>query len=163
MTMQPPNVGTTCLSSTTAPARCELGVITQRDDSVTIIGAPMLAATYRAVLLGIRQRSLDGLPSADLQRLARALFRAHTIAMSRPRRGLASHATGGPCSNGQDGADLISVGEAAALLRVSRRQVQRLAADPRGGLGGVRVGQTWALDRGAVLALASAREREAAK
>jgi hypothetical protein len=36
--------------------------ITQRDDSVTISGAPMVAAVYRSVLLGIRQKRADGLP-----------------------------------------------------------------------------------------------------
>ena len=49
------------------------------------------------------------------------------------------------CSKSQ-GDDLISVGEAAALLGLSRRSVQRMAAGP-GGLSAVRIGHTWALHR----------------
>ena len=59
-------------------------------------------------------------------------------------------------SNCQDGADVLSVVEAADLLGLSVRQVQRLAPTL-----GRRVGGAWALDRGAVLALKHERqERE---
>jgi excisionase family DNA binding protein len=135
--------------------------ITQHGDCVTIRGAPLLAATYRTTLAGIARRRADGLPSADLQQLARELYRAHTIATSRSRHELGAAAASASRSNGQDGANLIGAGEAAALLRLSRRQIQRLAADRRrGGLGGVRVGRAWAFDRSAVLALSERRDRD---
>jgi excisionase family DNA binding protein len=135
--------------------------ITQHGGAVTIHGTAMLAATYRAVLAGIARRRADGLPTADLQQLARELYRAHTIATSRSRRELGAAAASASRSNGQDGVNLIGAGEAAALLRLSRRQIQRLAADRiRGGLGGVRVGRAWAFDRSAVLTLAKERARD---
>ena len=129
--------------------------IEQAGDSVTITGKPILAATYRSVLRGIRARRSDGLPFADLQELATALYRAH---MSSERHELAGPSNIQPGLNGQDPSDRLSVGEAATILRLSRRQVQRLAASP-GGLGAVRVGRAWMLDRAPVLALA--RERKA--
>ena len=56
--------------------------IEQRGDSVTIRGGAMVGATFRAVLLGIRARRYDGLPSADLQELALAVpLRADDDAM----------------------------------------------------------------------------------
>jgi excisionase family DNA binding protein len=135
-------------------------LIIQRGDSVTIIGAPILAAAYRSVLLGIRARRADGLPSRDLQELARALRRAHDA--SPPRHLLGDTPTAGACCEGQAAGAWCSAGEAAFLLGVSRRTVQRMAADPRGGLDAIRIGRTWALRRAPVLALAAARERKAA-
>jgi excisionase family DNA binding protein len=136
--------------------------ITQHDAAVTIRTAPMLAATYRATLAGIARRRADGLPTADLQQLARELYRAHTIAVSRSRRKVVAGAASASRSNSQDGANLIGAGEASALLGISRRTVQRRAADPRGGLGGVRVGRAWAFDRSAVLALSERRAHDRA-
>ena len=51
-------------------------MIEQAGGSVTITGKPMLTATYRSVLLGIRARRSDGLPWTDLQELALTLRRA---------------------------------------------------------------------------------------
>ena len=130
--------------------------IQQHDGAVLIQTAPMLAAAYQATLAGIRRRRADGLPAGDLQQLARTLRRAHHAAMSGARHKDAGHTTGGPCSHCQHG-DPVGVGEAALLLGVSRRQTQRLAAG-NSDLGGVRVGKTWVLDRGAVLALAAKRK-----
>ena len=59
-------------------------------------------------------------------------------------------------SNGQGAAALISVAEAAAQLGVSQRQMRRLA---RSCQLGQRFGATWALNRAAVLALASERRK----
>jgi hypothetical protein len=132
-------------------------VITQHSATVTISGAPLLAATYRAVLLGIRARRADGLPFGDLQELARALYRAHTT--SRTRHEVAPGGSDPPRLNGQDPSDLISVADAAGLLRLSKRQVQRLAKSP-GGLGAVRVGQAWMLAKAPVLTLAKERARD---
>jgi hypothetical protein len=136
----------------------ELGVIT-RDDSVTITGAPMLAMVYRSVLLGIRQHRTDGLPSSDLLALAKVLRRAHINAMSGSGHELADPAPGQPCCACRGGADLIGVSEAAVILSISPRQARRLAAQV--GLGGVRIGKAWALDRSAVLALAEQRKAAA--
>ena len=129
--------------------------VSQRDGAVVIRTTPMLAAAYRAVLVGIARRRADGLPSGDLQQLARALRRAHIDAMSQPRQPLADSIPVGPCSNSHDSAYVDSAA-AAELLGLSRRSVQRLAGN---GLDGVRVGSIWLLDRDAVMALA--REREA--
>ena len=131
-------------------------VIIQRDDAVTLSGAPTLAAAYRATLLGIRARRTDGLPFRDLQELARALRRAHDASLERHE--FVPGRSDSPRLNGQDPSDLISVAEAADLLRLSKRQVQRLAAS-RGGLDGVRVGRAWMLVRAPVLALAERRAR----
>src|SRR6478609_7108006 len=128
-------------------------MINQKHDSVVITGAPLLAAAYRCVLAGIRQRRADGLPFGDLQELARALYRAHT--MSLERHEVASDDNTSARLNGQDPSDLVSVAEAAELLRLSRRQTQRLAASS-GGLG-VRVGRIWMLAKAPVLALAEER------
>ncbi len=116
----------------------------------------MLAAAYRATLLGIRARRADGLPFGDLQELARALRRAHDA--SRKRHEFVPDGSDSPRLNGQGPRDLISVAEAAGLLRLSKRQVQRLAARP-GGLDGLRVGRAWMLARAPVLALAEERAR----
>jgi hypothetical protein len=138
------------------PPMADRPPIVQAGDCVTIRTAPMLATTYRAVLLGIRQRRADGLPPGDLLQLARALRRAH---MSHERHEVAPDSSDPPRWNGQDPSDLISVADAAGLLRLSKRQVQRLAASP-GGLDGVRVGRTWMLVRAPVLALAEERARD---
>ncbi len=130
-------------------------MIEQRGDTVIVSGAQMLAAAYRAVLHAIARRRLDGLPSADLQQLARALRRAHEVSLG--RRELAEAAADQPELNRQDLSDRFSTGEAAAILQLSRRQVQRLAAGP-GGLSGVRIGRAWLLDRAPVLTLAAERK-----
>lgn len=136
--------------------------IQQAGDCVTIRGATTLAAAYRATLAGITRRRADGLPSGDLQQLARALRRAHIDATSQPRHQLADSTSAAPCSNGQDGDDWIGVAAAADCLSVSRRQVQRLAEHDADLLGARRIGSIWALRKSAVLALAQ-RRKEAAE
>ena len=49
---------------------------------MTIQGAPLIAAATGA-LAGIARRRRDGLPSGDLQELARALRRAHDMSLTR--------------------------------------------------------------------------------
>jgi excisionase family DNA binding protein len=137
----------------------EQTMIEQTGDAVTLSGAAILAQAYRATLDGIARRRRDGMPVTDLLELARALRRAHDAAMSRPRHELATPSDDPPRWNGQDLSDRLSVADAATFLRLSRRQVQRLAKSP-GGLGAVRVGRTWALDRALVLALAEERGRD---
>ena len=88
----------------------------------TATASPSAAPHYqRPTAPPIQRRRADGLPTADLQQLARALFRAHTIAMSRPRRGFASHATGGPCSNGQGVSDWCRRGQTGVAFATSQQ------------------------------------------
>ena len=88
----------------------------------TATASPSAAPHYqRPTAPPIQRRRADGLPTADLQQLARALFRAHTIAMSRPRRGFASHATGGPCSNGQGVSDWCRRGQTGPAFATSQQ------------------------------------------
>ena len=145
-------VGTQSMNSRPDP------LIMQDCDSVTIRGAPLLAATYRAVLQAIARRRRDGLPSHDLQTLAQALYRAH---MSPPRHELATIADHPPCSTHQSACDWCDVAEAANILRLSRRQVQRMARDP-GGLDATRVGRIWLLRRAPLLVLARERRNDRA-
>lgn len=145
-----------------SPAAFSPKPIVQHDCTVLIQTPEMLAAVDRCVLLGIRQRRPDGLPAHDLLELAKTLFCAHTAATSRSRHELVDSVPAESCCEGQGASDWCSVGEAAALLRLSRRQVQRPAADSRwGGVDGVCVGRAWMLRRVPVLALAKVREREA--
>jgi hypothetical protein len=130
-------------------------VIEQAGDSVTIVGAPILAATYRSVLLGIRQRRRDGLPFSDLQHLARALDRAHT---SLERHNLDAGTETSACWDDQSACDWCDVAEAALLLGLSRRQVHRMARDP-GGLDAIQVGGIWMLRRAPLLGRAKERAR----
>ena len=134
--------------------------ITQLGGVVVIQTPAMLAAAYRAVLAGIARRRLDGSSSHDLQPLARALGRAHIDATSLERHELVTAVTTQPCCECQGASAWLSVGDAAALLRLSRRQVQRMAADQRGGLDAIRIGRTWLLNRATALALAERRERD---
>ena len=46
-------------------------MIEQRGDSIVITGRSMLGALYRSVLLGVAHRRANGVPSGDLQQLAR--------------------------------------------------------------------------------------------
>lgn len=138
----------------------------QSGDSVTVAGAELLAQTYRAVLDAIARRRRDGLPTADLLQLARALRGAHDEAVR--RSGLSPHMSlerhegavvdrrGACCDHQQSRDDWCTTGEAAILLGLSRRSVQRLAKAP-GGLEARRAGRTWLL-RTAPL-LVQARER----
>lgn len=135
-------------------------MISQRDDSVTLSGAPLLAATYRCVLLGIRARRADGLPSHDLQQLARALRRAHDV--SHQRHEVTSNLDASSCWDHQqtrDDDDWCTTGEAAILLGLSRRSVQRMARAP-GGPDAIRIGRTYLLRSAPLLVLAEERARD---
>jgi excisionase family DNA binding protein len=131
--------------------------ITQVGGGVVIRG-DALPMAYRAVLHGIQRRRADGLPTADLQQLARALRRAHE--MSLERHLLANALASSSCCGGQDPCDdWCSTGEAASLLGLSRRSVQRMAAEARR-LESIRVGRTYLLRLAPVLALAERRDRD---
>jgi excisionase family DNA binding protein len=133
-------------------------VIEQCDDSVTLTGAPTLAAAYRATLCGIRARRADGLPFGDLQELARALRRAHDA--SRKRHEFVPDSDTSPSwGHQQSRDDWCTTGEAAALLGLSRRSVQRMARAP-GGLDAIRVGRTYLLRSAPLLVLAERRARD---
>lgn len=129
--------------------------ILARYDGTVIVSGEGLVLMYRVALAARHHR--DGVASPPLLHTLRAtLYRAAT---SRPRHQDDSRPPTTSCCTCQDGADPIGVAEAAAILSLSPRQVQRLAASV--GLSGIRLGHAWALDRGAVLALA--RRKEAAK
>ena len=131
-------------------------MIEQRGDSVVITGRPLLGEVYRAVQLGIAHRRANGVPSRDLQAAAQALYRAH---MSPPRHELATAAdTSASWDHQQSRDDWVTTAEAASLLGLSRRSVQRMAKAP-GGLDSIRVGRTYLL-RSAPL-LVQANERRA--
>ena len=132
-------------------------MITQRDDSV-IVSGEAAALLYRATLALILRQHGDGVtPPPLLHELRAALFRATTMSPTR-RNNAADHLVP-PQSTCQDSSDWCSVGEASALLGISRRQVQRMATDrSRGGLEAIRVGRTWALRKAPVLALAERRK-----
>ena len=127
-------------------------------DGVVVVQGDALGLLYRAIHALAIWHHHDGIaPPPLLHHLRAALYRAAT---SPQRHEVASAVATSACSNRQGGNDLVSTGEAAALLTRSRRQVQRLAADPRGGLGAIRVGNTWLLSRSAVLARAMERDRD---
>lgn len=130
-------------------------MITQRGDSVIITGRPLLGAVYRSVLLGAAHRRANGVPSRDLQAVALLLYGAY---MSSQRHEIDPAADTAAGLKGQDG-ELIGSAEAARLLAVSRRQVQRLAASSGADLA-TRCGQVWLYRRAAVQALKTSRERK---
>ena len=134
--------------------------IVARDGAVLIQGEA-LPLLYRATIALLARHRLDGIVSPTLLHTLRAeLFRATT--MSPRRQKDAGHTTGGPCSNGQGCSAWCSTGEAAVLLGVSRRTVQRMAADcGRDGLEVIRVGGAVVLRRAPVLALAARRKAAA--
>ena len=132
-----------------------------QDGGAVLIRGAALPMAYRAVLALAARHNRDGINTPPLlHELRAALFRAITMWPTRHKD--AGHTIGGPCCNGQGASDWCSVGEASALLGISRRQVQRMATDrSRGGLEAIRVGRTWALRKAPVLALAEQRKAAA--
>jgi hypothetical protein len=136
--------------------------ITQIGTTVLIQG-DALPVLYRCVLAGIARHHRDGVASPPLLHELRAqLYRATTTTMSPARHkdaGQPQPVSGCTCQHGDD---WIGAGEAAALLQLSRRQVQRMCAEHYwGGADTIRVGRTWALRRAPVLALAAERRKAA--
>jgi hypothetical protein len=129
-------------------------------DGVIVVSGAAVPLLYRAVLaLAIRHRR-DGVASpALLHELRTVLYRATT--MSPPRHKVSHVYESSSCCGCQGECDWLSVGEVSSLLGVSRRQVQRMAAESsrRGGLDAI-VGRTWALRRAPALALAERRDRD---
>jgi excisionase family DNA binding protein len=140
------------------PRRRGSVVISRQADSVTIAGAHTLASVYRCVLLGIRQRRHDGLPCIDLQQLAQALRRAHVMSLQRHEVDDAAQDPPG-WNDQQSSDDWCTTGEAAALLGLSQRSVQRMAQAP-GGLDAIRAGRTYLLPTAPLLVLAERRARD---
>jgi hypothetical protein len=126
--------------------------ITQIGTTVVIQGdaVPLM---YQATLALIAHR--DGLAGSPLLQQARLAFYRATMSPARHEDAPASPPEAS--CNGQDG-DWIGIAEASRLLRLGRRQTQRLAAN---GLVGAPIGSIWVLDRSAVLALADERRRSA--
>ncbi len=128
----------------------DLPPLVARDDGTVLISGAALPLLYRCVLAGIARQHRDGIATSPLlHQIRTVLFQAAT---SPTRHMLAETPPTTPCCESQNVSDLLSVGEAAALLRLSRRQIQRMAQARR--LQAVRVGRIWALHRAPVLALA---------
>jgi excisionase family DNA binding protein len=116
--------------------------ITQDGDSVTIRGAA-LPLLYRAVLALAARHNRDGIiPPPLLHDIRTLLYRA---VMSPTRHKDASDVVRGACCEHQQSRDdWCTTGEAAFLLGISRRSVQRMVKDP-GGPEAIRVGRTYLL------------------
>lgn len=121
---------------------------------VVLQGEDALRDLYFCLHAGAQKLRRDGLSAGRFERLKSTIYRA---LMSRPRHEVAYCVAVETESNGQDASDLLTVAEAAEVLALSRRQVQRLASE----LGGVRIGHGLAFRRAPVLALKQTREREA--
>lgn len=132
--------------------------VQQMGGAVLVQSPEMLAAVYGCVRAGIERRSRDGLASGHLAELQKLLRRAH---MSATRHELVSYQVVESHSEGQDGGDWIDVAEAAAELALGRRQTQRLAQQLARRALAKRIGNSWALNRAPVLALAEQRKRKA--
>jgi excisionase family DNA binding protein len=131
-------------------------MIEQRGDSVVIQGRALLGEVYRSVLNHIAHRRVNGTPSDDLRQLAKMLYRAY---MSSQRHEFDSAAdTPTDWNSQQSRADWVSTAEAADILQVSQRSVQRLAKAP-GGLEAIRVGRTYMIRAAPLLALAQQRKQ----
>ena len=137
--------------------------IIEHDGGVLIRGQA-LQLTYKAFFLcDCVDIAMASPPSPLLVEALRVVYRAcKELQRSDLRHRSDRSPPPDPSCEGQNG-DLIGAGEAAFLLGVSRRQVLRIAVNPRGGLDGVRIGRTWAFDRAAVLALKATRDGKASR
>lgn len=118
----------------------------QRLGSAVLLQGPAVIDTFYLVALGIKEtRRTDGIaPSPRLQALAAALRDAAAEARASVSR---HERVARPARQAPSGVlDEIYTEEAAVLLGLTRRHVQRIAAD----LGGRRRHRLWVFDRGAV-------------
>ena len=133
----------------------------QRLGRAVLLQGPVLLEVRHLLALGARERQRrDALaPSPGLRHLLAVLSEAvaEDGAMTPPRHGDVA-AGAGPGDSGVERVEEITTDEAAAILALGRRQVQRLAPS----IGSRKVpGGALAFDRGAVLAYAAQRlERE---
>jgi len=131
--------------------------VQQVGGAVLVQGREGLDQFAKCVLAQIRETQRNGYSVEPYAQLLRTI---HTARMSGSANGheLASYQVVQSHSDGQDVDDWIDVAEAAELLAVSRRHVRRLAPSLSAG-GAKRIGNTWALRKAPVLALAEQRRR----
>ena len=137
------------------PTRATPGhpMIEQHDDSVIISGRPLLGAIYRAVLLGIAHRRANGVPSDDLQQLAKLLYRAY---MSPQRHELATRSRH---SGRLEGSGWRAHRQRRSGTTARREPTPGAEARSRSGADlATRCGPVWLYRRAAVLALAQQRK-----
>jgi hypothetical protein len=129
----------------------------QQLGGAVVVQGDCLQHLMASVLALMREMQRNGYapPSA----LGDLLAKAHPARMSQPRHEFASYQVVEAHSEGQDVDDWIDVAEAAEVLAVTRRQVQRLALKQFAPGDVKRIGNSWALKRAPVLALAEARRR----
>jgi hypothetical protein len=125
----------------------------QRLGTAVLIQGSALRDLYVCLHSGIAVMSRNGHSPALMHSAKQQVSRALMAARGHP---VAETVAAKPISNCQGVADWISVAEAAIELGVSERQMRRLA---RSCQLGERIGATWTLDRGAVLALAAERRK----
>jgi hypothetical protein len=120
-----------------------------------LIQGDALGDLYLCIVAGAPVMSRNGHSTARLhavkQHLGRALMAARGQSVA-DRVGAEQH------SNCQGADDWMSIEEAAAVLTVTQRHARRLARIHQLG---ARVGSTWTLSRGAVLALKAERKLNA--
>jgi hypothetical protein len=132
------------------------GLAVQQVGGAVVVQGDCLQHLIASVLALIREMQRNGYapPSA----LADLLTKAHAARMSQPRHEFASYQVVESHSEGQDVDDWIDVAEAATVLAISRRHVQRLAPSLSPG-DAKRIGNSWALRKAPVLALANERRK----
>lgn len=129
--------------------------VMQVGGAVLIQGKEGLDQIAKCVLAQIRELNRNGYSSAPYAQL---LTTIHAARMSQPRHELVSYQLVESHSDSQDVDDWIDVAEAAAILEISGRQMQRLAREFAPGH--VRsIGTSRALKRAPVLALATQRRK----
>jgi hypothetical protein len=128
--------------------------VQQLGAAVVISGRDALQDLAVCVLARIRQDRLNGASPARYGPLLATIHAAMSAIGHEVAEGVAPETQ----SNRQGADDWMSVTEAATELGVSDRHMRRLACTRQLGQ---RFGATWALDRGAVLALAEERKRKA--
>jgi hypothetical protein len=128
----------------------------QQVGGFVVVQGDCLQHLMASVLALMREMQRNGYapPSA----LVDLLTKAHAARMSQPRHEFAGYEVVEAHSEGQDVDDWIDVAEAAEVLAVTRRQVQRLAPSLSPG-DAKRIGNSWAFRKAPVLALAAERRR----
>lgn len=129
--------------------------VQQAGSAVLVQGRAALDLLAKCVLAQIREVQRNGYSVEPYAQLLRTI---HTARMSQPRHEFASYQVVEAHSNSQDVDDWIDVAEAAEVLAVTRRQMQRLTLKQFAPGDVKRIGNSWALKRAPVLALAEQRK-----
>ena len=129
--------------------------VQQVGSAVLVQGKEALDQVAKCVLAQIRETQRNGYSVEPYAQLLRTI---HTARMSPPRHEFVSYQVVEAHSEGQDVDDWIDVAEAAEVLGVGIRQMQRLALNFPPGEAKC-IGNSRALKRAPVLALAEERRR----